>query len=494
MFIQDSHSYFRTQSLRDSPCMVRLAGDDALFSLSKWNSEAYLSFAPGGEHEGKILCSKNEVRLRPRAEPEKQHVFRTIDEGRFEYDLVLLKEPDSNVVEMNLDFPDGLVFYYQPTDRELGGKRRRTPPEVQGSYAVYWKEMHNQYKTGKFCHIYRPLVCDARGRKVWADMRIHGKVMSITIPESWLADAQYPVVVDPIIGSYSVGSQTEIEWYDPGEDNFEPFSLTEKMGLCSYVTGTVPVEGYCKASLYVHGSRTYTVKFRPVLYGNGASIPSKRLSKQEAWNDELYNNTPRWVHSSLFCVPAIQPHTPFWFGFDCQREPLLNFDYGGEMYVAPTFDDEPLPEVISWFFEDYSWPIRISSYLTYGLPQVYTRSLVCSGKFATSGIIRQGFLRRLLQPVLGMTHTIGTTGVFFRLCQTLCSVNEAFFRGMGFIRLCISFAGIKGVAVSALGFVRRLASAFGFHDWLVRRLVLKKEELVFVSRITREIEFKGDLV
>jgi len=62
------------------------------------------------------------------------------------------------------------------------------------------------------------------------------------------------------------------------------------------------------------------------------------------------------------------------------------------------------------------------------------------------------------------------------------------------IRYCASgLAGI-GTLVRSVGFFRSITSLVAFLERLLPRMILKKEELIIVSRITREIEFKGDLI
>lgn len=85
------------------------------------------------------------------------------------------------------------------------GKNRAD--HIVGSYAVYHKSKnHNQYQTGKFAHIYRPLITDAKGQEVFADLNIKNNIMSIVIPQTFLDQATYPVKVDPTFGYSTAGA------------------------------------------------------------------------------------------------------------------------------------------------------------------------------------------------------------------------------------------------------------------------------------------------
>ena len=81
-------------------------------------------------------------------------------------------------------------------------------PFLKGSYAVYSKDTLLGEGTGKLCHIHRPEIIDARGRRCWGDLSIVENCLCISIPENWLSEATYPVIVDPTVGTTTVGSQT----------------------------------------------------------------------------------------------------------------------------------------------------------------------------------------------------------------------------------------------------------------------------------------------
>ena len=86
---------------------------------------------------------------------------------------------------------------------------------VKGSYAVYHQTKagnfpDKEYKTGKFCHIYRPLVKDADGKETWGELNIdiNKKLLTVTVDDEWLKSAVYPVIVDPTFGYTSIGASS----------------------------------------------------------------------------------------------------------------------------------------------------------------------------------------------------------------------------------------------------------------------------------------------
>ena len=133
------------------------------------------------------------------------------DEDEFEFDLVLLKKPKKNVVQMTIETKN-LEFLYQGklTQDEIAQKSIR-PPRVVGSYAVYHSDPDPyKHSNAKAFHIYRPIIIDAAGKRVWGDMTINldKKRLDITIPQDFIDTAIYPVVVDPTLGYTTKGTSS----------------------------------------------------------------------------------------------------------------------------------------------------------------------------------------------------------------------------------------------------------------------------------------------
>lgn len=127
-----------------------------------------------------------------------------------EFEIQFNNKPLNNYIELDIDFPDGLEFYKQTTPAGYHPNYSNTDPpdeiyvpdEVENSYAVYWNKRNNKYRTGKFCHIYRPKLTDAKQNSIWADIDINPqtKKMWITWDVDWMKSAVLPIVLDPTIG------------------------------------------------------------------------------------------------------------------------------------------------------------------------------------------------------------------------------------------------------------------------------------------------------
>ncbi len=142
--------------------------------------------------------------------------------GGFEFEIILKKKPAKNTITLDIE-TQGLKFYYQPelTPKEIADGAVR-PDNVVGSYAVYHATRGNihsnnadaeKYKCGKAFHIYRPKVKDAVGSETWADLLLdepNGKLI-ITVDQTWLDNAVYPVSIDPNFGYETKGGSSS-QW------------------------------------------------------------------------------------------------------------------------------------------------------------------------------------------------------------------------------------------------------------------------------------------
>jgi len=116
-----------------------------------------------------------------------------------------------------------LEFYYQPPLNEelnisdfgfvnethaFGDSNFYRPLNVVGSYAAYMPKQGNNFTTGKLFHLYRPLLIDAENNTCWVSLNITESTLTVSLNQTWLAQAVYPVVLDPSFGYDTVGAST----------------------------------------------------------------------------------------------------------------------------------------------------------------------------------------------------------------------------------------------------------------------------------------------
>jgi len=158
-----------------------------------------------------------------------------------EFDIVLYNKPSTS----NLDFTitsKNLVFRKQlPLTPEEIYEGVTRMPEVDNSYAVFHKSKRGgMYGTGKAFHIYRPIIYDAEGTYTYGDIEIRAEesgqngTMRIVIPQSFLDNAVYPIIIDPTLGYTTIGAS------DTGiKDSIElnPYTSTDNGALQSMSLG-----------------------------------------------------------------------------------------------------------------------------------------------------------------------------------------------------------------------------------------------------------------
>lgn len=204
--------------------------------LKKWGGEAKLYLKSplstvALEKDGDTLKQSStaiEVRIYELSPNAAQY-----ENGGIEYEIVLNRKPLRNHHSIDVD-TDNLTWHYQPAlthdeeydwidDHPEGAgeyKVRHRDENVIGSYAVYHSsKIDGKYKAGKAFHVFRPKVIDAKGNWAWAEYNTDvqsTKKLTITIPQKFLDDAVYPVIIDPTIGDTDGGASCQTGVGSPG--------------------------------------------------------------------------------------------------------------------------------------------------------------------------------------------------------------------------------------------------------------------------------------
>lgn len=179
--------------------------------------------------------------------PDTDNRFYLREDGNFEWEFILLK-PGENHWTFKYD-SDSLRFLYQPPDKNRDDS-------VVASYAVYttigWGNIYYRdgyreiFKCGKAFHIYRPKAIDANGDWIYGDQRIENGIWAIWFDSIWMANATYPVVIDPTIGSTANGASVRaVSASDaymlviPSGDITESGTADSVSARCNYNNATV---------------------------------------------------------------------------------------------------------------------------------------------------------------------------------------------------------------------------------------------------------------
>ena len=196
-----------------------------ILEINAWGEECSftINLTPAG-YESITSVSRSVVNNRSRVEcTAKDNTIISLyqlDDGSLEWQIQFETAPESNILKYPFNSRN-LRFFYQDSVLFTGDVSVSGPDWVQGSYAVYhanrrhnYKFIHGndtliqEYSTGKAFHIKRPIIYDSRGESSWGRINIDtlAGIMSLEIPDTFLKNAVYPVIVDPTFGKSSVGA------------------------------------------------------------------------------------------------------------------------------------------------------------------------------------------------------------------------------------------------------------------------------------------------
>lgn len=161
-------------------------------------------------------------------------------EYRYQAPYAELVEPGDRIEYLTID---GVEFIrrVQPNGRYV-----QHPLNAEGSYAVYHNTKRDHiagqknYKAGKVLHSYRPKATDADGKFVWCDIEIKNGIYTRTIPQDFLDNAVYPVIINDTFGHTDKGANgfTMYNDYIEAAGPFSPASNGTVTQISIYTAGT----------------------------------------------------------------------------------------------------------------------------------------------------------------------------------------------------------------------------------------------------------------
>ena len=499
------------QSLNDFPLIVELGRRKPDWGLFRWSGNTGLRFVPLDDEGFTLRGDKQQLIYKGRW---RSHRFTILGENAFEYDCILLREPDTNVITLLLEGAENFDFFRQPDFVP--------DPFLKGSYAVYKKETLLGEGTGKLCHIHRPEIIDARGRRCWGDISIVGNVMQITIPENWLNAATYPAIVDPVVGTNTIGSQTI--WYDPdNEENVQLFF--EFMIVANRFQLPDTFNGNGTAYVYAY-ERDYWGRCQPVLYSDNNNVPLTRRSANEGTFDIAVSATKpaSWRSTSIRTNTSLASGSFIWFGFYSEWF-APRFDWGAKCY-REWWEQNGLPSTFPVWNANYFLNFKLSMYfeytnaqnfvrtLTQGVSLADTRNLKAEYKRNSFEIVQpvatakgmKIFLLKLQEAVHGLDKKLYSVffvrnandivnlpeiqtyskGFFLRLFDIATSKCEGKLTGVLILKLFDTVQAVDNVLRGLLLTVRLFTGLF-VRDYLLKRFLKARSELELKSCITREI-------
>jgi hypothetical protein len=265
--------------------------------IKRWGNEVNFSLRAREHENSRVEFSDNVVKyITPEYEVHQYELDPSNlgEDGGLEFEWVLPQKPSTNILEATIQ-TKGLNFYYQaPLTDEEKARGAKRPENVVGSYAVYHatksgNNQHKHYKTGKAFHIYRPKAIDASNNEAWCQLNIdkNAGILTVTVPQEFLDNAVYPIIVDPTFGYTSTGATAEAFLNDYGANELFSSAFFQ---IYSVGAGTL-------TSIHVYLSANYTdsLNFKGLYYevnGNGAN--SHSLIGVSSETGVSVSTTPGW--------------------------------------------------------------------------------------------------------------------------------------------------------------------------------------------------------
>lgn len=241
------------------------------FKLHKWDKETslevFLDIVEADTHtflgnKIEIEDSKNKLRVYPIDTRSTGDFYGDsfddvqCHEGGLRFELVLKEKPVSNYFTLPVA-SNNLSFVYQTflTQNEIDEGVIR-PLNVEGSYAVYHiSKNNNKYMAGKAFHVYRPIAEDALENKAWCnisfDKSIDPTSMTVMMPQQFLDESTYPIVIDPDFGYTAIGgSRVAI-----GNNGSRPSNVRRGSAWTMPAGGPYPAN-YIRAYLFIVTNQT----------------------------------------------------------------------------------------------------------------------------------------------------------------------------------------------------------------------------------------------
>jgi hypothetical protein len=345
-------------------------------------------------------------------------------------------------------------------------------PFLKGSYAVYKKETLAGEGTGKLCHIHRPLIIDSRGRRVWGELSVDGDRLCIAVPETWLSGAEYPVIVDPTIGTATVGSQTVWE-QDPGD--WVPVSNEFCIPVNRFLVSET-VNGLCTAYFYAYSNEEPDSAGYPVLYSDNGNKPLSRRSAQESYIDLQVKSgkAAGWRSGTMRTNGSITGGSYIWFGISTDIFWYSRFDYGSKLYRDTDYDDL-LPDTYPLFNANNYYDFKLSMYFTYSAAQQnYVRTLTQGVKLA-DGRKPAASYQRTAAVDAGSTMLLDHSSNYFRERLEDSAVFDTLSRFRGFFCSLAEQITAGGFTASRQDFLRTAAFTLRPETAEGRKLSVRRE-------------------
>lgn len=270
------------------------------------------------------------------------------EDGGHEFAVVLERRPVSNVLRFGVR-SWGLDVFPQPDGSHAAYHSSRAG-NFEHPHAP-WADRH--YRAGKAFHVLRPWAEDAAGYRVNCELYLPANGVSVlTVPEWFLKDAEYPVLVDPTFGYTTAGGTHAV------------FAAT---AICSFVSQLTAAGGETVSDInaYIDDGSSGLTAGVVAVYAVSGTTPGARVGSNAAIT---ISGSPQWRTASglSLSLSASTNYSPAAGGNDPSLAPGFYRDSAsGPTLAALRTSDGTLPS--SWGSNEGTSQNKYSIYATYSL-------------------------------------------------------------------------------------------------------------------------------
>jgi hypothetical protein len=368
------------------------------------------------------------------------------------------------------------------------------------------------------------------GGGVGGDLAVVGNRLCITIPEKWLSEAKYPVIVDPTIGTTTVGSQTH--WDDIHNEEYNQLFFEVAMAVNRFLLPET-LNGTATAFVYAYEADVEG-PCKPILYSDNNNVPLTRRSVNEGEFDiAIAGGKPAGWRSTTFNTnTSIASGNYVWFGLFCLYF-APRFDYGAKCYWDLLIDiEDGIPNTYPLWSASWYYDFRVSMYFTYTSAQNYTRVLTQGVTLSDNRNLAGNYKRRATQTVQAnisinglktiyrkiqnflqgldailysahytrLTHDIATVtnplrhvGTFFRGLVEKADITGEAKAGWAFFTKITDTVHTAGAVFRGVIFLVRIITGAFVRDYLLSRFLKAKGEITLKSCVGREIVLESKI-
>jgi len=158
-----------------------------IIRTSKWDEECRFELKPSDQHIKMLLKNVGFIK--------------GFNDGHgIDAFIKLSKKPQAVYIDFDYESKN-LVAYHQPelTALEISSGCFRLEYAINSIALYHSFKKNNQYKNGKFGHLYRPLLVDANGFSSWCNWtKEKAGIFRLWLDETFLKIAKYPMTIMPV--------------------------------------------------------------------------------------------------------------------------------------------------------------------------------------------------------------------------------------------------------------------------------------------------------